>query len=341
MSANSAASRFKRLARRVARPVASPIDGRVADINRRIGYQGERAQERIVHLEEELGQYAIASADATTFVGVELRRLTDTVERMREQTLLESFHERLAHARDAPLSELDEQVAWLLNHAAGHRGYAAQAELWFNPPVTVELGAGTAHLAGVNERIVEMPFAMGALGRVAPPARVLDIGSAESTFPLSAASLGYDTTAIDLRPLPYSHPRLTTFAGRFEDWSAPEQPFDAAFLISTIEHVGLGAYGETAYGDAEPGEGADRELVERIGSLLAPGGLLVLTTPFGPRSVSDFERIYDLAALDRLLADWTIEERRIVIRRDELIWTAEPEPGPEDRGVAMVVATRG
>ena len=53
------------------------------------------------------------------------------------------------------------------------------------------LSAGTATAMQVTERIVEVPFAMAALSRLEPGARILDIGSAESTFPLSAASLGY------------------------------------------------------------------------------------------------------------------------------------------------------
>ncbi len=35
------------------------------------------------------------------------------------------------------------------------------------------------------------------------------------------------------------------------------------FLISTIEHVGLGAYGEDPYGDPEHGAGADLAFLQR------------------------------------------------------------------------------
>ena len=129
---------------------------------------------------------------------------------------------------------------------------------------------------------------------VKPGARILDVGSAESTFPLSAASLGYKVTAIDPRPLPYSHPNLESHAARFEEWDAPSERFAAAFLISTIEHVGLRAYGERAYGSTEHGEGADLELINRVRELLAPDGILVLTTPYGQRvDTTELERIYD------------------------------------------------
>lgn len=227
------------------------------------------------------------------------------------------------------------------NHAAGHRGFVAQAELWFNPPVTVELSAGQARLAVVNERIVEVPFAMAALARVAPPARILDIGSAESTFPLSAASLGYQVTAIDPRPLPYSHPNLDSVARRFEDWQGPSGSFAAAFLISTIEHVGLPVYGMSTFGDADPATGADVAMLNRLSELLAHDGLLVLTTPYGPGGVDDFQRVYDDESLAKLLDGWTTLERRVVTRRDDVVWQPDGEEEAQlgRAGVVMILAT--
>jgi hypothetical protein len=325
--------------------VTSPIDGRVADINRRLGSAYTRIDDvyariddvyaRIDQVAGELTHYARASSEATSYVGDEVRRLEDVVTEMRE----DYYRERLEWARRSGLDALDGDLAALLNTAAGHEGFAAQAKLWFNPPLTVEFGAGDAQIGDVNERIVEVPFAMAALGRVAPGARVLDIGSAESTFPLSAASLGYRVDAIDLTPLPYSHPNLTSFAGRFEDWEAPDQPFSGAFLISTIEHVGLGAYGEDPYGSTKPGAGADRAMIERIRGLLTPDGVLIVTTPFGSQAVSQFQRTYDAEALNRLLEGWEILEQRTIVQRDRQVWLPGENPDGDAPRVAMVIAT--
>ncbi len=356
-------SRPKRVARRLIKPFTSPLDGRIADINRRVtdvthyvtevglsvrdvGLEVNALKEGLAEITGELGAYAVTAAESNSFIGVEMRRLEESLETLRthidehEERLLgrvesiehKSYIERLDRSTDAPLERLDGAVANLINHAAGHRGYAAEAGLWFNPAVTVELGEGNAHLAGVNERIVELPFALGALSRISPPARVLDIGGAESTFSLSAASLGYRVTAVDLHPLPYSHPDLEDVVGRFEDWDPGSERFDAAFLISTIEHFGLGAYGEA------PGEkGADRAAVERVGQLLGDEGFLVLTTPYGTATVNELERIYDDEGLDALLKGWTVLDRRVVKRKDERTWTADGVDG-ETAGVAMVVA---
>jgi SAM-dependent methyltransferase len=365
---------LKRVLRRVARPFTSPIDGRVADINRRVDgarasaeHQGAELDQRIDQLHQRIGRldkgtdevsealnlqsrsldaYARSSAETSSYVGVELRRLHDgldgleqSVRELHEASFEHYYEARLAHARDLPLASLDEPLAQAINYASGHTGFAAQAGLWFNPPVAVALGAGVAVPATVNERIVEIPFAMAALGRVDPPARILDVGSAESTFPLSAASLGYQVTAIDPRRLQYSHPNLESFAGLLEDWTVPAEPFAAAFLISTVEHVGLGAYGEGAYGNPDHGKGADLALLQRIKRLLAPDGFMVLTTPFGERAVTDLERIYDEESLDELLSGWEILEQRMVVRRDSLIWEADEKLNPGERAVVMLAAS--
>jgi 2-polyprenyl-3-methyl-5-hydroxy-6-metoxy-1,4-benzoquinol methylase len=338
-------SSLKQIARRLARPVTSPIDGRVADINSRVDITS-RSVDRV---HAEVGAFAEAAHASSAYVGVELDRLATMYEALEVNTreLAESsqqayYRRRLESVSDLPLERLDADLAAALNHATGHRGPAAQADLWFNSPVTVELGEASARLSSVNERIVEVPFAMMALSRLPADASILDVGSAESTFPLSAASLGFRVTAVDPRGLPYSHPNLEVIAGRFEDLPAPERPFDAVFLISTIEHVGLSAYGVRPHGDTTPGQGADRDLVKRIGlGLLAENGLLVLTTPYGAAAVDDFERIYDDAALESLFEGWTVIERRVATRRDRVTWEAlgGERPTVVGDGVAMIIAT--
>lgn len=321
-------SNLKQTARRLAKPVLSPIDGRVADVNRRVD-----------SLRESTDAYARSAAEASAYVGVELRRLYDLLAEFGERPYEEYYQARLAQAVQMPLETLDEPLAQAINYATSHEGFYAQAGLWFNPPFAVGLSAGTATALQVTERIVEVPFAMAALGRLEPGARILDIGSAESTFPLSAASLGFHVTAIDPRGLPYSHPNLESHALLLEDFVPPTDPFDAAFLISTIEHVGLGAYGEGTYGGSEHGAGADAAFLQRIGRLLSPDGLVVLTMPYGTRAITELERIYDLQSLGELLNGWEILERRVAVRTDSLVWEADQEVEPGDRAVVMVIAS--
>lgn len=342
-------STLKRVARRLARPMLSPIDGRVGDINSRI--EGTKAT-----VERAFDAYSRSSAEASSYVGVELRRLNDELAGLHDQlarqddqlaavhelvarSLDEYYQVRLAQAAELPLERLDLPLAQLINFATGYRGFYAQGGVWFNPPVEVSLSAGAAAAVQVSERIVEGPFAMGALSRLERGARILDVGSAESTFPLSAASLGYKVTAIDPRPLAYSHPNLESHATLLEDWDAPSEPFAAVFLISTIEHVGLGAYGQQPYGSSEHGEGADAAFLDRVRGLLSPDGQMILTAPYGTRDVTELERIYDEESMNKLLADWEVLDRQIVARRDPLIWEADDKVVTGARGVVMLIAS--
>jgi 2-polyprenyl-3-methyl-5-hydroxy-6-metoxy-1,4-benzoquinol methylase len=335
-------SRLKQLVRRLARPVTSSIDGRVADINRRV----TEAARRVERLEVAVGSFAEASTEATSYVGIELGRIAGSVDGLERSmhdlsasAREEHYRRRLADAVRLPLEQLDGDLAALINFAAGHRGFAAQADLWFNPPVTVELSEGRAHIGASNERIVEVPFAMMALGRVDSGSRILDVGSAESTFPLSAASLGYQVTAVDPRGLPYDHPNLETVAARFEDLPTPQEPYAAVFLVSTIEHVGLPAYGVQPRGEVHPGLGADREMLAHVRELLSDDGIVVVTTPYGTRQVTDFERTYDDDALASLLVGWEVLQRAVVARRDPSVWENAFEGESVDGGgVVMVVA---
>jgi Caenorhabditis protein of unknown function, DUF268 len=330
------------IARRLFRALMRPLDGRVADVNRRIeGTTSTIADVRadMETLTHEVSVHAATATESNAYVGVEMRNVQDSLEALQERigALTDrDYAERMQRVVELPLDELDGTVANLLNQAGGHRGFAAQAGLWFNPPVTVEFHEGAVRIGDVNERIVEVPWAFSALARLDGGARILEIGSAESTFALSVASLGHRVTALDLHPLPYSHPNLESIVARFEDWEAPSEPFDAVFLISTIEHFGLGAYGEHAAGND-----ADRKTIERVGTLLGAEGFLVLTTPYGSPQLNDLERVYDEAGLSALLDGWMVLERSIVAQVDSDRWVplddGEVVPG-EGRAVAMVVA---
>ena len=319
VAAPGQASPVNRLARRLARPALARVDRRVEAVNRRIDSVRE------------------ANLEAYSYLGVELRWIHDQLAELGERSFEEYYRTRLEQADGMPLEKLDEPLAHAINYATSHRGLYAQAGLWFNPPVAVALTAGAAVPVQVSERIVEVPFVMAALSRLERGARILDIGSAESTFPLSAASLGYEVTAVDPRPLPYSHPNLESHASLLEDWDAPSEPFAAAFLLSTIEHVGLGAYGERDYGRPEHGAGADVALLDRVRELLASDGLMILTTPYGTRELTELERIYDEESLNNLLAGWEILERQIVVRRDPFVWERDEKVVTGARGVVMLI----
>ena len=241
---------------------------------------------------------------------------------------------------DSPhsIDEINERVATLLNFASSHESFAAQANLWFNPPLLVGYEPGGVTIRWVNERIVEVPYTFKALSRVEPEAAILDVGATESTLCLSLATLGYNVTAIDPRPNPLSHERLRTVVGNIEEWDT-DTTFDAVVCLSTIEHIGSGDYGQEA-----SERRVDLEAMKRMRELTSPGGVLVLTTAVGEAGNDESGRVYDRAGLDELLEGWDVTDLSLVQRRDATTWATIDTPieelEPDAETVAMITATK-
>ena len=242
--------------------------------------------------------------------------------------------------RDVPapgsqLAQLDAARAEYLNWAGGPDGYAAQAGLWFNPPVPVHHAAGRVEVLLVNERIVEAPFVFGQLADLPRGARILDVGGSESTVGLSLATLGHRVTVVDPRPHPLRHPNLEHVACRLDELPDPAQPFGAAVALSAVEHFGLEHYAQRP-----TDERLDLAALARLRELVAPGGTLVLTVPFAQQaSVDSFQRVYDEEGLSELLRGWDVRTSLRVGRIDRLTWLLG-EPSRERHGVALVSARR-
>ncbi len=233
------------------------------------------------------------------------------------------------------IAQLQPDVQDLLDWANGPEGFAAQAGLWFNPPVTVTHTAAGAQVGLVNERIVEVPFTFAALAPMSTPSRLLDVGGAESTLALSLASMGHQVTVVDPRGYRLTHPNLRSIGCRFDELSGDVCDFDAAIALSAVEHFGLGHYVPAVEG----GEHLDKEATARLRERVRTGGLLVLTVPLGEPSVDDFQRVYDLAGVRELLGDWTTVDFQAAWSTDSTAWTlGSPVEPLGSRGVALVIA---
>ena len=259
-------------------------------------------------------------------------RLDVLEELQRRQLAALGAHDAAGRALPRSVTELDEPPAALVNWATGPDGPAAQAGLWFNEPVPVRLVAGGAEVLLVNERIVEQPYVLRALAALPAGASVLDVGGAESTLAMALAALGHPVRVVDPRGHPLAHPLLSVSACSLARLHLPE-PVDAAVALSAVEHFGLGHYAAAAPGD-------DRDALARLRTLVRPGGTLVLTVPFAAQArVEDFERVYDRASLDALLAGWQVTDRRAAWRVDRTTWVAGTLEEPRgERGVALVTA---
>jgi hypothetical protein len=263
--------------------------------------------------------------------------------------------------RDVPepggaLAQLDAPRAEYLNWANGPEGYASQAGLWFNPPVPVHHTTAGVEVLLVNERIVEQPFVFGAIARAFDArARILDVGGSESTVGLSLATLGHAVTVVDPRAHPLAHRNLTHAACRLDELPADGEAFDAAVVLSAVEHFGLEHYDSASRLDGSPeattiarprdeaggtdAERLDLAAMRTLRERVRPGGLLVLTVPFAEQaSVDDFQRVYDEDGLAQLLRGWTVVTSLRAGRVDRLTWELGAR-SREGHGVALVTAT--
>ncbi len=264
-------------------------------------------------------------------VGFARNDILAVLQRMVTSGSLESLHE-------ARLPDIDAATASFLNYATSHRGPLADQGLWVNDPVVVEWQSGTARVSAVNERIVEQPFVYGALAALEPGSHVVDIGGGESLVGLSLASGGHHVTVIEPAGYPFRHPNLTVVERTLDDFEPPE-PVDAVVLLSAIEHFGIGAYANN--GELDPD--ADLDAMRRVHDLLAPGGVVALTTPFGPAAVNELERTYDADRLRQLFEKFEIDEVVVASRSDDTTWTVtghEIETPARPGHVAMVKAHR-
>jgi SAM-dependent methyltransferase len=204
------------------------------------------------------------------------------------------------------IEELNQQA---VNRELSSEGDIAQAGLWFNPAVAVQLQDAGPAVVSVSERILEPIFVHTRLP--APPARVLDLGCAESTNPAEMASLGYDVVGVDLRPHPLEQRSFRMLRGDVTRLPLGNDSFDVVVSLSTLEHVGLAWYADHKAGRS------DRRAVAEVGRVLRKGGRFILTIPFGEAATTPVQRIYDSAGLDGLLADFRRVETVYGVRDGE------------------------
>lgn len=168
----------------------------------------------------------------------------------------------------------------------------------------------------VNERVVEVPFVWRQLD-LPLRSRILDFGCVDSLLPIQLASVGYEVSGIDLRPYSYTHPNFSFQQRNLVDAFA-QDTFDGVMSVSVVEHIGLGRYGD----ESMPGD-SDTKVMDEICRILKPGGMLILSVPFGRKFDGNrYYRVYDQAGIDRLLSNFSIENQEFYRRYDGSYWVS-------------------
>jgi SAM-dependent methyltransferase len=175
----------------------------------------------------------------------------------------------------------------------------AKLETWLEPRVT-----------HANERLVEKPFVFRHLPN---RGKVVDVGCTSSQLALELACLGYEVTGIDLRVYPFTHRNLTFEQCDVLHSQIPSASQDVAILISVLEHMGLGSYGDARGVD-------DRAFLASVARLVRADGTVLVTVPFGKASECSWYRVYDASRLLRLIGGYRVKECLFARRISLLGW---------------------
>ena len=306
----------RRPARRLTAPLLRALDLRLARTAERIEMHTVNLARHHEAINEQIvGAYNEGLNTTRALVRTEGEAVGEYVLAMAriEERLTRAIEMSKIDALPRDVASVDWSVADYLNWVASSEGLLAGGGFFVNHAVDVRVEPGAVRLAGVNERVVELPHAHSLLaGRSA--AHVLDVGSNESVLALELASLGHNVVALDPRGYPFRHPNLTEARSTVSAWRGPDEPFDVITCISAVEHFGIGAYTLAEEPDA------DRSAMRRFAEWLAVDGELLLTVPFGRAAQSALQRVYDESSLAALVGEFQVAQRHVYRRVDAVTW---------------------
>lgn len=189
---------------------------------------------------------------------------------------------------------------------------------------------GAYNRASLSMKDCELLFAFEQLSLVPHGQPIIDIASGSSLLPAYCHALGYEAWQHDM------HPQIVRWRnGRIPvecdvlviHRKAPLGYFACAFLICALEHFGLGRYGDALNPQA------DIQAVESIWGILKPGGVLVVTVPFGPAGVVwNTHRIYNAHRLALVFSGWALVREEY---RAHPVWTVATQKELEDNRLQM------
>ena len=180
--------------------------------------------------------------------------------------------------------------------------------------------------------------------------KLLDVGCAGTTLPIELASRGHEVYGIDV--IPYRDRQNFSFVqGDLEYMPFNNDFFDIVTAVSTIEHVGLGRYG-----DPISPEG-DKNAVKEIMRIVKPGGKIIITIPAGKDTICyskddiPLARVYSPISLIKLLSGLKILEISYIVKRGRIWFPASVKEAervaenakPEKVGmisIALIVACK-
>ena len=151
-----------------------------------------------------------------------------------------------------------------------------------------------------SERVVEIPLVFK--NTPLPKKKILDVGCRYSMLSIQLASLGHEMHGIDINNYKHKHPNFIFHKADILSSNFPKDYFDVVIALSTIEHIGLGRYGD------KQDIGGDTKAVRQILRIIKPGGRFLITLPFGKAVKTNWFRVYNMEKLRKLLTGFKINK---------------------------------
>lgn len=151
-----------------------------------------------------------------------------------------------------------------------------------------------------------------------PRGTILDFGSGPGAdVGRKLARMDFKVTCIDLKPPKYSFnlANLKYVQGDILDMILPEASFDIIVNNSSIEHAGLGRYGDRIETDQ------DLRIMQLFRRILKPTGVMFLTIPMGIDTImKPYHRIYGEKRFPQLLEGWKIVAEQYWKKTDDNVY---------------------
>ena len=170
-----------------------------------------------------------------------------------------------------------------------------------------------------GERNVEWSFLSAEMP--SGPGYAFEFGCEQGYMSLLAAQRGFHVVANDLQEqvFTWEHPDVEFLAGDFLKLPLQKNHFDLVINCSSVEHVGVaGRYGI----EADDTDG-DLEVMRRLGEILKPSGVLIMTAPVGQDTVlRPWCRVYGQKRLPNLFNGFEVIREAFWIKNDANRWVS-------------------
>lgn len=174
-----------------------------------------------------------------------------------------------------------------------------------------------------SERVIEYPWVLRNLDSRRND-RILDVGCRWSLLAYELAARGYNVYGIDVGPFDDVPANMKLYQADVRKSPFPYDFFDCIIAVSTLEHVGLGAYGDPVSPDA------DFEAIGELNRILKKNGKMLVTLPFASKHLITYpHRFYDKRRLVSLLRNMLVEKEDYYVRFGKGKWVKVPKEKAE------------